>query len=325
MKNPKKAVLNAAKARKKKAAKKARKGLPLPSSNRFYIPVLRTLQDMGGNAQVRDVVSRIVGQGKHTEAQLNIVDNLGRSVLTKRIEWARAVLVGVDYIVASRYGKWGWWKLTSKGRMVNLANIDEEQFIQETDQAWREKYQPAPPSQKRKGHPSKSVGDSGVSPAEESEFGDDLLRRLHRLTPTAFEHFCKRLLSEVGFIKVEVTQKAHDGGIDGTGILEVNPFITTSFVFQCKRYKETPVGPDKVNQLRGVIAGGAAQKGAIITTSRFTKKAREAAEGHSPIELIDGDRLVELMVKYRVGVKESVEVDKEFFKEFEQDNTRQRK
>ncbi|MFN8331255.1 MAG: restriction endonuclease [Saprospiraceae bacterium] len=40
-------------------------------------------------------------------------------------------------------------------------------------------------------------------------------------------------------MKVTVTGQSHDGGIDGYGILEMNPFVSFKVLFQCKRYKGT--------------------------------------------------------------------------------------
>jgi restriction system protein len=65
---------------------------------------------------------------------------------------------------------------------------------------------------------------------------------------------------------------------------------------------------------------GRGEKGLIITTGRFTKEAKNEAnrEGVTPIELIDGERLVDLFEKYSLGLKPVTvyEIDKEFFKGF---------
>ena len=317
MKTTKKAVKKAATARKKKAAKKVRQGLSLPATDFFYAPVLRALQEKGGAAQKREVISHIVKETKYPEAQLEILDSAGRPVIENRIQWARAVLVRTGYVVGSRAGTWGRWELTNKGRRVNLKAISAYDFADQVDQAWS-KIRLELPAQAGGAQPP-GDGDDDAPPEEEIKLGDELIRRLLSLTPTAFEHFCNRVLTDVGF-NVQVTRQTRDGGIDGEGTLEVNPFIKTSFVFQCKRYTDKSVGPDMVNQLEGIIAGGAAQKGAIITTSRFTRDARKRAQqGNSPIELIDGDQLVQLMVKHRVGVQEAWTVDEEFFSGFEKD------
>ena len=94
--------------------------------------------------------------------------------------------------------------------------------------------------------------------------------------------------------------------------------VSLNIVFQCKRYKET-VSPHHVRDFRGAMQGRG-EKGLIITTGRFTKEAKNEAnrDGVTPIELIDGDRLVELFEKYRLGLKPVIvfEIDYEFFKGF---------
>ena len=48
---------------------------------------------------------------------------------------------------------------------------------------------------------------------------------------------CQRLLREADFEQVTVTGRSGDGGIDGIGILQVNPFVSFKVLFQCKRYQ----------------------------------------------------------------------------------------
>jgi restriction system protein len=56
---------------------------------------------------------------------------------------------------------------------------------------------------------------------------------------------------------------------------------------------------------------GRADKGIIITTGRFTKEAKREAvrDGVPPIELIDGERLINLFEKYKLGLKPKVVYD----------------
>lgn len=93
---------------------------------------------------------------------------------------------------------------------------------------------------------------------------------------------------------MNVPGKSGDGGIDGVGILQVNKFVSFTVLFQCKRY-EGSVTPSQVRDFRGAMEGRA-DKGIIITTGVSTSEARKEArrDGAKPIELVDGDTLVEL-------------------------------
>ena len=145
-----------------------------------------------------------------------------------------------------------------------------------------------------------------------------LLKVLRGLSPTGFEHFCRHLLLAFGFENVTVTKQSRDGGIDGEGILQTNPFVSSVVVFQCKRYTHS-VSSEEVTQLRGA-AGGRADKALLITTGTFSKPARQEAVRVTPrIELIDGEQLVEMCEEKQIGLKPRTvfDVDHEFFAPFQ--------
>lgn len=125
---------------------------------------------------------------------------------------------------------------------------------------------------------------------EVSNYRKDLLNLLQSLPPEGFERICQRLLRESGFQQVKVTGKTGDGGIDGHGILEINPLVSFKVVFQCKRYQGA-VSTSHVRDFRGAMMGRA-DKGIIMTTGSFTLDAKREAvrDGVPPIELVDGEK-----------------------------------
>jgi restriction system protein len=109
---------------------------------------------------------------------------------------------------------------------------------------------------------------------ELSSWKEQLLSEMQKVDPSDFEKLCQRLLRESGFIRVEVTGKTGDGGIDGTGVLRMN-LLSFHVLFQCKRFKGS-VGSSVVRDFRGAMIGRA-DKGLIITTGNFTSDARKEA------------------------------------------------
>jgi len=142
---------------------------------------------------------------------------------------------------------------------------------------------------------------------------EQLLEALLALEPSAFERLCQRILRESGFVKVEVTGRSGDGGIDGTGVLRLN-LLSFQVLFQSKRYRGS-VGASIVRDFRGAMVGRA-DKGLIITTGTFTPDARREAtrDGAPAIDLVDGDALCDLLKSLRIGVKvetvESISIDR---------------
>jgi len=139
------------------------------------------------------------------------------------------------------------------------------------------------------------------------------------MDPSAFERLSQRILRESGFVKVQVTGKPNDGGIDGVGVLRME-LVSFQVMFQCKRYKGT-VSSSAIRDFRGAMTGRA-DKGLVITTGNFSAEAqREAVRDGAPtIDLIDGDDLCELLKKLKLGVSielvEEVTVHPEFFDTF---------
>ncbi len=118
---------------------------------------------------------------------------------------------------------------------------------------------------------------------------------------------------------------SHDDGIDGYGYIELNPFVSFKVLFQCKRYKNT-VSREQVDAFIGTMLRYGAEKGIIITTGTFSEPAKKAAvsddsrkvEGKKYVELIDGQRLVELFEKAELGLKPKTvyEIDYNYFEPF---------
>lgn len=155
---------------------------------------------------------------------------------------------------------------------------------------------------------------------EDQSWTDILLAKLQEMDPSAFERLSQRLLRESGFVRVEVTGKSGDGGIDGHGVLRMN-LISFQVLFQCKRYKGS-VAAGTVRDFRGAMQGRA-DKGLIITTGTFTPDARREAtrDGAPAIDLIDGEALTDLLKSLKLGVRveqvvtERMTVDEAFFDE----------
>jgi hypothetical protein len=79
-----------------------------------------------------------------------------------------------------------------------------------------------------------------------------------------------------------------------------------------------------IDQLRGALPYHKAIRGTLITTGKFAAKCAEAAlfPGAAPITLIDGDRLLELLIENNVGIRRSnavelLDVDLQLFDELE--------
>jgi len=211
--------------------------------------------------------------------------------------------------------KRGIWSLTERGRATRLSMEDARAIRTRQARIFQEVGRGKPASTETE------VALDDVSPEPEGatrDYAADAIKLLRDLPPAGFERFSQRLLREAGFTQVVVTGKAGDGGIDGYGSLQVSPLLSLKALFQCKRYKGS-VSASDVRNFRGAMAGRT-DYGIMITTGTFTAEARRegAREGVSPIELIDSEKLVEMLKGLELGLKPvtSYEIDESFFEEF---------
>jgi len=211
--------------------------------------------------------------------------------------------------------KRGIWKLTEKGFESNL----NEKKVYELFK----KVQKTLADNRNNQNVSTSSKEDDLVDFENNEVEDEshqtvLINILKSMTPKGFELICKRLLTEIGIENVQIVGGSNDHGIDGTGILRINDVVSFSVIFQCKRFKET-VSPSYIRDFRGTMQGRA-DKGIFITTGRFTLESKKEAkrDGVPPIELIDGEKLVDLFEKYELGLKPKVIYDvlPDFFDNF---------
>jgi Restriction endonuclease/HB1, ASXL, restriction endonuclease HTH domain len=130
----------------------------------------------------------------------------------------------------------------------------------------------------------------------------ELLDFLHEMHPKQVELLIGQLLTAIGFEDVAVTKYSGDGGIDVDATLTVGGVTRVRTAIQVKRWKNNVSG-STVRELRGSLMTD--QRGLIITTSAFTKDAIIEADAHgkAPISLLDGKRLIQLLVEKQIGVR----------------------
>lgn len=126
--------------------------------------------------------------------------------------------------------------------------------------------------------------------------------RIRALSAAEFEQLARTLLISMGFEAVEVSGGSGDGGIDVRGVMVTGDVIRTRMAVQVKHWKKT-VEPAVVREVRGSL--GTHEQGLIITSSTFSKSARQEAErgNATPVGLMDGEQLVALLIEHEIGVR----------------------
>ena len=277
---------------------------------RYFGPLLEALRGLGGSGTPDEVTDRIATDLGLTDDVLNEVITSGESRYRNQVAWARFYLVREGFLDSSKRGV---WSLTDRGRGASLTSEQAREIFLK----WVRIFQEQRREKSKKSEPVEEQIAEGTG-ATANDHRAEILELLLNLPPAGFERLSQRLLREAGFIQVVVTGRSGDEGIDGYGTLQINPLVSFKVLFQCKRYRKSVSSPD-VRNFRGAMSGRA-DKGIIITTGTFTADARREAtrDGVPPIELIDGEKLVDMLEHLELGLKPvmAYEVDESFFNEF---------
>lgn len=131
---------------------------------------------------------------------------------------------------------------------------------------------------------------------------NNIMSKLLNLSPGSFEKLAGKLLEALGFTNFQVTGRTGDGGVDGNGNLQLG-IVTIKAGVQVKRWQNN-VGRPTIDQFRGAIQGTYDQ-GIIITTSDFTDEAKQASTrpGTVPIVLINGQKVIDIMIEKNIGIR----------------------
>lgn len=299
----------------------------VPSWPAMVVPVLRVLDD-GDTLHRKDLFDRAADAAGLDETARSETLSSGGLRYEHRMGW-----------VLSHLSKAGWIDRPARAQYsinaVGRAWLSENSAGLTYGQA-REVFAPFWPKQPQK---KDDGGESAqlvpilelIDPVEQiedginrihEEVGAELLRRLRESHPDFFEQAVVTLLLKMGYGGAEQRGRriggSGDEGIDG--IIDQDALGLDQVYVQAKRYKlGNNISRESIQAFVGALHGFGASRGVFITTSAFTAAAASYAKGvPSRVILIDGQRLVGLMVKYLVGVQAKqtyavVEIDADFF------------
>jgi restriction system protein len=311
--------------------------MSVPDYQSLMYPVLAELSD-GKERLLRDVRDLVAARLQLSEADLAEMIPSGRqSMFANRANWAHVYLKQAGLLQTVRRGV---YQITDRGRQAlreRPESINNEylrqfpEFLEFLERAYG-----SGATDENAGRPAaQAAAELGSQTPDEqvregyrrarSGVAVELLDRLRRVSPAFFEQLVVDLLVAMGYggshdDAASVIGRSGDEGIDG--IIKEDKLGLENIYIQAKRWKEnSTVGRPEIQQFAGALQGQKARKGVFITTSSFTREAREYAKAvQATIVLIDGPQLAELMLDHGVGVSvqqtiKLFKVDEDYFVE----------
>lgn len=303
-----------------------------PTWEQIALPLLRHIGD-GAIRKVSECRQPVAAALQLDEEALNERLPSGGSRYNNRLAWAKTHLLKAELLVQPKRGH---IQITEMGR--KFLNENPQQI---TDRVLREKF-PAFLVNWSTNDSDNSESVDQTSDADSDDYtpedaleaaakklkkalADDLLGQTLEMTPEFFEKLVVRLIVAMGYggnltDAGKAIGKSGDEGIDGT-IKEDQLGLDVIYI-QAKRYKvENRVGRPDIQGFVGALQGKRAKKGIFITTSDFSREAKDYVNNiDTKVILINGSTLARYMIDFNVGVTtESVyevkRIDSDFFTE----------
>lgn len=291
----------------------------------FVRHVLSVLSD-GSTLHRRDLVSRAIDSAQLSNSAREETLNSGGLRSEQRLGWAISNLFKAGWIerpVRANY------RITEAGKKwfgdhpdgISSFTVAQRTFAAYWPQAQKDSAPAETEGPDKESTDPIELIEEGINRIS-SDVGDALLIRLRDSHPEFFEEAVVKLLLAMGYGGAEQRGRriggTGDGGVDG--VIDQDALGLDQIYVQAKRYAEgKSISRETIQAFIGALHGFGASRGVFITTSHFTQHAREyAAAIQNRIVLIDGKRLVSLMIKYRVGVQvkqsyDVVDIDEDFF------------
>lgn len=300
----------------------------IPTFEKFLYPFLLTLKDQDINK--KQMVEEIRKYFRLTDEDMNIRTKSGSiSQVMDRVGWSlqylrRALFVEIKdgkYHITDR----GVEFLKSHNDLLINDLLDYKEFAEycnrKKTKSSKKMLVSVPASQELT--PTEQLEQAYES--IEKDLAADLLDKVMRQSPAFFEHLVVDLLVKMGYggsfeNSAQVTQYTNDNGIDG--IIYEDKLGLDKIYIQAKRW-ENQVSRPKIQEFAGALVGQNANKGVFITTSTYSKDARQYVQGiQQKIVLIDGQELAKYMIEYNVGVSvkklyEVKKIDSDYFEGIE--------
>ncbi|MDR0283459.1 MAG: restriction endonuclease [Propionibacteriaceae bacterium] len=298
-----------------------------PTWDQYMLPILEVLSERGAK-QLQALYTEVAQVTELSDEVKQEVIPSGQQRYKNRIGWAATYLVQAGALERPRRGVYA---ITQRGRELLGEGVPVTELrlevYPEFVEFMRKSKQPVSAGVVVSTPVSLPVSPEEVIEAAAKELRvvveAELLAQVQTMDPLAFERLVLKVLRGMGYGKdgsLDTTKASGDNGIDG--IVSQDPLGLDRIYLQAKRYQDGhAVGSPDMREFIGALTMQQGDRGIFITSSTFTKEAREAVRmAKARVELIDGARLVRLMVDNAVGVQPAFtttiyKIDDDFFED----------
>lgn len=296
----------------------------IPKHDQMYKEFLEVLKD-GKEQNIKDIRNSLATKFALTKEELNeMLPSGSQTLFANRVGWTRTYLYKAKLI---KKIKRGIYQITDLGiEALNSNETIDNEYLNQFEE-FKEFIHSNNKQEETKEITKNTPEDLIQIAIEENEafLINELTKKILQIHPKSFEQLVLQLLGKMGYAfdrdSLIHTNYVNDKGIDG--IVKEDKLGFSKIYIQAKRYTNINVGRPELQQFLGAVISEGGSKGLFITSSDFTKDAKEFSKKQNNINLvlINGEELAKLMIKYNLGVNiehsfELKKIDNDYFEEF---------
>jgi restriction system protein len=304
--------------------------MAIPDYQTLMRPLLQRVAD-GGEHTVSELLPLLAAEFDLTEDEQSRLLPSGRApVLRNRLHWAAFYMIKAGLLDRPRRGH---LRITTRGaealrqiKPINHHYLQQFAEFQEYTKSTRATPEPgsAPGVPAAEAETPEELVEAGYQRHRES-LASDVLAKIKGCSPQFFERLVVDLLVAMGYggSRQDAAQAVGQSGDEGVdGIIKEDRLGLDAVYVQAKRWENT-VGRPVLQAFAGSLEGQRARKGVLITTSDFSKEARDyVTRIEKRIVLISGPELADLMIEHGIGVTDVAtftlrRLDSDYFEEGE--------
>lgn len=283
--------------------------MPIPDFQTIMLPLLRFSGDLKEHS-IREAVDFLATEFQLSDEELReLLPSGQQETFANRVNWAKTYLKKAGLIHSTRRGYFqiserGISDLKKRPSRIDIKFLKQyREFVDGLKPHLKQDPSEGLPIQNEQATPIDTI--EAAYQRLQAELANDLLEQIRETPPNLFERIVVELLVKMGYggsrkDAGKAIGRSGDEGIDG--IINEDKLGLDVIYIQAKRWKETISRPE-IQKFAGALQGQRAKKGIFITTSGFSKEAREFTQKIDiKIILIDGDQLAQLLIDHNVGV-----------------------
>jgi len=259
-----------------------------------FTKALEILKNAGGEVGRKELIDKLETSLTFTDWENELMPSNGQKRWKTIFLFYSVGCLKAGFLIKNK----GTWILTSEGEAEMKKGA--KQFLDSAGVGYRKWAELNKKTKETDGHEEKLNEETQFINLEllENQAYNGIISYINKKNPYEFQDLVAALLEAMGYHTDFIVERGRDGGIDIIAYQDHLGIKTPRIKVQVKHYPKTPIAPDPLRSLKGLLHAGE-EIGLFVTSGTFSSEARRfSRESTGHIKLVDGEELIQLWIEH---------------------------